>query len=140
MTVLTQASDAGIDSNQARQVACGNLYAGEALDSSVACYIKQSDGLVYMSDAVALAEAANFIGFTPKAYDSGEPVTLFGAGSRLRYSTGMTPGTLLYISAADAYTDIGRLDTLATVGDTLGTAVALNATDILITRTKPNYG
>jgi hypothetical protein len=105
-----------------------------------ACYIKTSDGKVYMCDGVANNEAAEFIGFTPRAVASGEPVTLYGAGTRFKYSSGMSPGAILYLRDADAYYDAGNLDTSATTGDTLGTAVAISATDILVTRTRVQGG
>ena len=138
MTILAKSSTASLDKNQARQVAAGNLYAGENLDPVSACYIKLSDGLVYMSDGAFNNEAAKFHGFTPQAYKIGEPVTLFGAGSRFKYGSGMTPGTTLYIAATDYYS--GVLDTAATTGDTKGVAFAVSATDIVCCRTDPKNG
>lgn len=140
MTVLTRSDKASMDANQAVQVAAGNLYAGEDLDPVAPCYIKASDGKVYMSDGAAAAEAAKFVGFTPKSYLAGEPVTLFGYGTRFKYGSGLTPGAIYYIAEVDAYTDAGLLDTAVTTGDTQGTAMAINATDIVVCRVSPNYG
>ena len=140
MAIVVRSTSASLDAGQKSQVAAGNLYAGEDLDAVAPCYIKTSDGKVYMSDGVANNEAAEFIGFTARATRNTQPVTLFGQGSRFKYSTGMSPGQILYIRDADAYYGAGNLDTLATLGDTLGTAVALNATDILVTRVRVQGG
>lgn len=107
----------------------GNLIAGEDLDAVSPCYIKNSDGKVYMSNGTAANEAAGFDGFVPRAAKAGQPVTLFGVGARFRYASGLTPGAKLYIGAT-----AGRLDTAATTGDAVGVARAINATDIRVTR------
>lgn len=140
MTVVTRSDRASLDANQANQVAAGNLYAGEDLDPVAPCYIKGSDGKVYMSDGSASDEEAKFHGFTPKAYLAAEPVTLYGAGSRFKYGSGLTPGATLYIAAEDVYTGPGHLDTAASTGDSKGTAFALNATDIVVCRVDPKNG
>jgi hypothetical protein len=139
MAVVEKSASASLDANQAHQVAAGNLYAGEDLSAVAPCYIK-SDGLVYMSDGAASNEAAKFHGFTARATLQNEPVTLFGAGSRFKYSAGMTPGATLYLAASDVYTDAGNLQTTTSTGDTKGTAFALNATDIVVCRTDPKNG
>ncbi len=140
MTVLTRSTTPSMDANQNNQIAAGDLYAGEDLDAVAACYIKASDGKVYMSDGAASNEAAKFVGFTPRACKAGEPVTLYGWGTRFKYGSGLTPGAIYYIAAADVYDYEGRLDTATTTGDTKGTAMALNATDIVVIRTDPANG
>ncbi len=140
MAVVAKATKPSIDANQANQVAAGNLYAGENLDAVSPCYIKGSDGKVYMCDGVASAEPAKFHGFVARQTNLGEPVTLFGAGSRFKYSSGMTPGATLYLAASDAYTGAGNLQTTASTGDTKGTAFAVSATDIVVCRTDPKNG
>lgn len=140
MAIVTRASDVSLDAAQKNQVAAGDLYAGEALMAVAPCYIKASDGKVYMCDGVADAEAAKFVGFTARAVASGEPVTLFGWGTRFKYSSGMTPGTIFYLRDADAYYDAGYLVDVPTPGDPYGTAMALTATDILVIRTNPDSG
>lgn len=107
----------------------GNLYAGEVLDAVAACYIKQADGLVYMSNGTLANEAAKFDGFTARTCQIGEPVTLFGVGSRFRYGLALTVGADLYVAATK-----GRLDTAPTVGGLNPIARVLhNACDIRIT-------
>ena len=93
-----------------------------------------------MSDGASSNEAAKFHGFTARETLAGEPVTLFGAGTRFKFSSGMTPGATLYIAASDVYTDAGNLDTAATTGDSKGTAFAVSATDIVVCRTDPKNG
>src|SRR4051812_31076716 len=114
MSLVTKASDASLDAASAMYAPQrSGLQAGEALDGLAPCYIKQSDGFVYMSNGTAANEAAGFDGFTPRAYASGDTnVTLFGIGTKMRYATGLTPGAFLYIG-----TTKGRLDTAPTVGD-----------------------
>ena len=98
------------------------LVAGEALDAAAPCYIKGSDGKVYMSNGTAANEAARCLGFTPKAYAAGEPVTLFEGGAEFEYGAGMTPGAPLYVGGTK-----GRLDTAATTGGTTPVAYAKTA-------------
>lgn len=105
------------------------LIAGEALLTAAPCYIKASDGKVYMSNATATGEASELDGFTGKTYAAGEPVTLWGRGCIFEYGTGLTPGATYYIGAT-----AGRLDTATTTGDAVGVARSISATHIRITR------
>ena len=131
MALITIASDASLDANSAMYAPQrSGLEAGEALDSFAPCYIKASDGKVYMSNGTAANEAAEFDGFTPRAYASGDTgVTLFGLGTKFRYATGLTPGATYFIGAT-----AGRLDTAATTGDAVGVARSINATTVRVIR------
>lgn len=140
MAVIEKSTSPSMDANQANQVVAGNLYAGENLGAVSPCYIKGSDGLVYMSDGAASNEAAKFHGFVARETLAGEPVTLFGTGTRFKYSAGMTPGKTLFIAVADLYTDAGNLQDAASTGDTKGTAFAVNGTDIVVCRVDPKNG
>ncbi len=134
MGLLTRSTDASMDVSTAQfapQIT--GLYAGEALDAAAPCYIKSSDGKVYMSNGTSANEAAEVVGFTPRAVTAGQPVTLFGKGTRFHYGTGLTPGDIYYVGATK-----GRLDSSATTGDAFGVAQAINSTDIrIISDTKP---
>jgi hypothetical protein len=134
MTLLTRASDASIDTSTAQFAPqIPDLLAGEDLDIAAPCYIKSSDGKAYMTNATAANEAAEVVGFTARAVKSGQPVTLFGSGTRFRYAaSGLTPGDLYYAGAT-----AGRLDTAATTGDAMGVAMAVTATDIVVVRHSP---
>ena len=128
MSLVTRSTTANMDANQNEQVLAGAV-AGENLDIAAPCYLKSSDGLVYMCNATSANEAAEFIGFTARATLLGQPVTLFGAHSRFKYGTGLTPGDVFYMGAT-----AGRLDTAATTGDPQGLAVVVSSTDIVVTR------
>lgn len=130
MALITRASTASMDASTgmyAPQIT--GLVAGEALDVAAPCYIKSSDGKVYMSNGTSANEAAKFHGFTPRAVSSGQPVTLFALGARFNYGTGLTIGAKYYIGAT-----AGRLDGATTTGDSVGVAVAITATDVIVTR------
>lgn len=105
MGLITKTTQASMDAIQFDQIATGNLYAGENLDNVSPCYINAADGKVYMSNASEADSAASFVGFTPRACKTGEPVTLMGSSTRFRYGTGLTPGAMLYIAET-----AGRLD------------------------------
>ncbi len=134
MGLITRSANAGIDTISAQTAPqITGLYAGEDLDIAAPCYIKSIDGKVYMSNATAANEAAEVVGFTPRAVKSGEPVTLFGKGVRFAYGSSLTPGDIYYVGAT-----AGRLDSAATVGDAFGVAQAINTTDIrIVCDTKP---
>lgn len=131
MALITRSASASMDAISGAKTPklSGDLYAGEALDAAAPCYIKASDGLVYMSNGTSANEAAKIDGFTARAVASGQPVTLVGRGAIFSYGTGLTPGARYYIG-----TTAGRLDTAATTGDAVGVAAAINATDIRVTR------
>lgn len=129
MALITRSASAGPDVGslqRAPQVA-GDLYAGEALDPAAPCYVKASDGLVYMSNGTSNDAASKVKGFTPRAVAAGQPVTLYGAGARFGYGSGLTPGAVYYVGAT-----AGRLDTAATTGGLTPVAWALNTTDIVV--------
>jgi uncharacterized membrane protein YuzA (DUF378 family) len=128
MALVTRSTTASMDANQAEQVFSGGI-AGEALDLCATCYLKTSDGLIWMTNATGSNEAAEVLGFTPRAVAIGQPVTLFGDGTRFKYGTGLTPGNVLYAAAT-----AGRLDTAATAGDAFGAAIVLTDTDIMVQR------
>lgn len=131
MALVTKSASASVDTSTAmfaRQTS-GNLYAGEALGVCAPCYIKASDGKVYQSNGTAANEAAKFDGFTPRACAIGEPVTLFGLGTRMRYGTGLTIGANLFV-----FTTAGTLGDAATTGGTLAIARVRTATDIQVIR------
>lgn len=130
MALVTRDSAASMDASTgmfAGQIT--GLVAGEALDVAAPCYIKSSDGKVYMSNGTAANEAAEFVGFTPRAAVAGEPITLFHIGARFRYGSGLTPGDKYFLGAT-----AGRLDTAATTGGTVALARAVTSTDIVVIR------
>lgn len=129
MALITRVATAGIDGVSALKVPSigGDLYAGEDLDPAAPCYIKESDGKVYMSNGTSANEAASVFGFTPKAYKNGEVCSLFMAGARFKYGSGLTPGDDFYLGAT-----AGRLDNATTTGGSVVIARAVSATDIVV--------
>jgi len=133
MSLVTRASAASPDASTAQfapQIT-GKL-AGEAIDPCAPCYIKASDGLVYMSNGTAANEASRVDGFSAQAAAAGNPVTLYGPGTRFHYGSALTIGTVLFAGATK-----GRLDDAATVGDWAGCALVISTTEIVVTRTGP---
>lgn len=133
MALLARASDASVDASTAmfaEQIS--GLVAGEAIDACAACYIKASDGKVYMSDGTADDAAAKVDGFSAQAAAAGQGVTLFGRGIRMRYGTGLTIAALYYLAAT-----AGRLDTAATTGGTTAIVKAISATDVRVVAIVP---
>lgn len=131
MALVTRSADASMDVSTgqfAPQIT--GLYAGEDIDPAAPCYIN-SDGKVYMSNGTAANAAAAVDGFCPRSAKSGQPVTIFGEGTRFKYGSGLTPGATLYVGATK-----GRLDTAATTGDSTGCVKCVNTTDIVVLRRK----
>lgn len=127
MATITRVTAASVDASTAQfapQIT--GLIAGEALDAAAPCYIK-SDGKVYHSNGTANNAAAAVDGFTPRAAAAGQPITLYGPGTRFRYGSGLTPGASYYLSGT-----AGKLDDAATTGGTAIIARAINATDIVV--------
>jgi hypothetical protein len=132
MALITRASTAHIDATTAMKAPqlSGDYIAGEALDAVAPCYIKEVvDGkmMVYMSNGTAADAAAAVDGFTPVAYAEGEPVTLYGPGTRFGYGTGLTAPTALFLGET-----AGRLDDGATTGGEVAIAKIISPTDIVV--------
>jgi hypothetical protein len=127
-------SNASIDMMSAQyapQIA--DLIAGDDLEPGDFCYIA-STGLVELCDATAADELGSFHGCPGRAVKEGEPVTLFGPGTRFLYdlAAGLTPGMQLFLDVLGT----GSLIDTAQTGDSTGVAVALTTTDIQITNYK----
>lgn len=128
MALVTRVASASMDDSTGMfAVQITDLLAGEDLDVVAACYIKTSDGKVYMSNATSDVEASEFVGFTPRAVKQNQPVTLYSIGARFRYAVGsLGPGDLYYVAAT-----AGRLDTAVTAGGRTPIARAIDDTDIM---------
>jgi hypothetical protein len=130
MALITRAADASMDITTALWAPqITGLILGEDVDVVAPCYIKNADGKVYMCDATAADEKAVLADFSPRAGKAGEAITLFAAGARFRYGSGLTKGAKLFLG-----TTKGRLDGAATTGDAVGVAPVINDTDIRVTR------
>lgn len=130
MALVTRNSDASVDATTAQfapQIT--GLICGEDIDPAAPCYIDTTDGLVYMFDGTAANIKAVLAGFSPRGAKTGQAITLYGVGARFSYGAALTPGAKLFGAATK-----GRLDTVATTGDAVGIAQAINTTDIRVTR------
>lgn len=133
MTLVTRDSLASMDTTTGMKAPQKTgLIAGEDIDPAAPCYIKNSDGLVYMCDGTAADEKAkSYAGFSPRGAKSGQPITLFGVGARFSYGSGLSKGSSLFLA-----TTKGRLDTAATSGDWHGVAQVISDTDIVVSVNK----
>ena len=84
--------------------------AGATIADGDALYLN-ADGKLYPASGAALNANARVVGFAPKGASAGEPVSAY-RNCRFNYGTGMTPGSLVYLSATVA----GGLSTTATTG------------------------
>lgn len=134
MALLDRAADASVDASTAMfcdQIS--GLVAGENIDSACnACYVKASDGKVYMSNGTANDAAAKVDGFNAQPAKAGQGVTIFGPGLRMKYGTGLTIAALYYLG-----TTAGRLDTAATTGGLTAIVKAITATDVIVVARVP---
>lgn len=103
------------------------LKAGEAIAAGDACYIKGSDGKVYLATGAAANAAALVDGFAAAAAALGEAVTLL-TDVEFHYASGATPGTRYYLSGTTA----GGLDTSTSTGGTVAIAKSIDATRIRV--------
>lgn len=130
MASVTRDPNASIDASTAMFAAqITGLIAGENLNACAPCYVKAADGKVYQSNGVAVAEAAKFDGFAARSALAGQPITLYGVGTRMRYGNALTPGTDLFVDAV-----AGGLADAATTGGTTAIARVVDTTDIRVTR------
>jgi hypothetical protein len=132
MTAFT-VTDPSLDIVSAQSaVKVTGLKAGEDLEAGDFVYIK-SDGKVWrtMAEVCTIATIPDRLGVVAESVSSGQAVTIFGRGARLQYSTGMTPGALLYTSGSGSSGKGKTVDSAVAAGDN-GCAMALDATDILV--------
>jgi len=130
-TVVTKSAKASIDATTAlvNQSITG-LLAGENIAECDLVYIK-SDGKVWRATAAAANAAAKAVGIAPRQANTGEPCTiLVGPGQIAKYSdAGLTPGAILYVGET-----AGALSSIATTGDAVGFAQAIDSSNIQLTR------
>lgn len=102
--------------------------AGAALAAFDACYI-DSSGLVQKSDGTSANAAAKVRGYAAQAYASGDTDVTLVWDVRVRYGSGMTPGTNLYLA-----TTAGTLADTATTGGTAPIGYVVDATRVELWR------
>src|SRR6266566_4102791 len=104
------------------------LYAGEAIASGDACYIKTSDGKIWRSIGTAVNAAAEVDGFAASDAAVGDPLTLY-YGVRFQYGAALSPGSFLYLD-----TVAGGLSDVATTGGTVKIGRVIDATRVDLRR------
>lgn len=102
------------------------LLAGEAIAQGDLVYLK-SDGKWWIATGAAATAPALAVGMAMLPASVGEAVTVALPGWRWQYSTGLTPGARYFLGTA------GLLADAATTGGDAPIAIALSATDILLT-------
>jgi hypothetical protein len=89
-----------------------------------------ADGLLYPASAAAANANARIFGWSTRAGKAGQPMTVYGVGAVGKYSDeALTPGAVLYLGET-----AGALSSIATTGDAVGCAQAIDASNIRITR------
>ena len=126
MATVARASTASADVSNAKVASqVVGLTAGEALEAGAPCHV-ESDGLVYLS-----AAGESVQGFAAAARNTGEAITLIGAGARFNHAaSGLTAGDVFGLGAT-----AGALDDSPAAGNEY--AFAINATDIMCFRLVP---
>lgn len=117
------------------------LEAGTAILAGQACYLNAAGEVALATSDMLVAGSGctAFLGLAPKDFADGDAITLYGHGARFNFSTGMIPGTLLFVSGCAGYLD----DTSVAIPSSSGSsvtvsdapvAIAVSATDIVIIR------
>lgn len=116
--------------------------AGEAITICSPCYLKASDGKIYLANGTANDEEAEVLGWAANAASAGEQVTLWQGEQIIYYSddfsgASISPGDILYLGTTN-----GALSTTATLGDNVGIARVLDDNHIqtFAPRTVPGSG
>lgn len=112
-----------------REHQISGLYAGEAIAAGDACYVKASDGKVWLSTGAAANAAAKVRGYAFAAASVGEAVTLY-FGVNFYYGAALTPGTDLFLSG----TTPGGLVDAASTGGTAPIGYVIDATRVHLAR------
>lgn len=104
--------------------------AGEILPAAAPCRINLL-GQVEMADAneCTISNVSDYMGFSSHVALSGQPITLYGAGSRISYGTGLLRSRFYYISATP-----GELADAKVASSDTPVAVVVSTTDIVVLR------
>jgi hypothetical protein len=130
-TLVVKSLSASIDASTgmlAPQIS-GKIAGEDILTAVTPCEIR-SDGLVWKASGAAADSHARLAGVSTRpGVKAGEPITLYGLGTVAKYSDELlTPGAVLYLGTG------GILSSTASVGDAVGIAQAIDASNIRITR------
>jgi hypothetical protein len=130
MTLLTKRALIGISTpNPSPNHRLAGWIAGEALGAGDACTL-HTNGRIYRASGAAADANARIFGYAADPCSAGEACTLYDHVT-LEYGSGLTPGTLFYLSG----TTPGGLDTDPSPGGTIPCAVALDSTRVHVVST-----
>lgn len=103
--------------------------AGVDIASAMMPLTMHTDGLLYPASGAAADANARIFGWSTKACKAGQTCTVYGLGVVGKYSDELlTPSMLLFLGTG------GTLSSTASVGDTVGCAQAIDASNIRVTR------
>lgn len=89
----------------------------------------RADGLLYPASGAAADSHARIFGWSTRKCKAGATCTVYGLGLVGKYADEtLTPGAVLYLGTG------GTLSSTASVGDAVGCAQAIDASNIRITR------
>lgn len=89
-----------------------------------------ADGMLYPATAAAAGANARIFGWSTRAGKAGQPMAVYGLGAVGKYADEtLVPGSLLFLAET-----AGALSSIATTGDAVGCAQAIDASNIRITR------
>lgn len=124
MAAITISANASVDISTAQfAMQLSGKVAGEDINAGQPVYLKQSDDKIYK-----FATGKIFIGIAARTAKAGEPITVFGLGTRFYVSSTALTGDLYYVNVA------GAIDTAATTDDTVGAFVRVSANDLMIVK------
>ena len=124
MAAVTISANASVDISTAQYaMQLSGKVAGEDINAGQPVYLKQSDDKIYK-----FATGKIFIGIAARTAKAGEPITVFGLGTRFYVSSTALTGDLYYVDVA------GAIDTAATTDDTVGAFARVSANDLMIVK------
>lgn len=130
-TVIVKSAAASMDASTgmvAAQVSGKTL--GEDVASACTPLEMKSDGLLYKASAAAADSHARVVGWSTRKGKTGQPMTVYGIGAVMKYADEtLTPGALCFLGET-----AGALSSIATTGDAVGIAQAIDASNIRVTK------
>jgi hypothetical protein len=102
---------------------------GEDIGSPMTPLEMRADGLLYRASGAAADSHARIFGWSTRSGKAGQTMTVYGLGLVGKYADEtLTPGAILFLGTG------GTLSSTASVGDAVGCAQAIDASNIRVTR------
>lgn len=107
---------------------------GEDIGSALTPLQMKADGLLWRASGAAADANARIFGWSTRAGKAGQTMTVYGEGAVGKYADEtLVPGSLLFLGTVGG-AGVGTLSSTASVGDAVGCAQAIDASNIRITR------